>query len=100
MRPHEAQARMFDLEHHEQEFSGEEFLAWLLGMDPDDAFEEVLIAESKRAFMLAEGFYSRISHRVAVLQPQMIAQVAFVQGATFAAAALGRQPFPAEADER
>jgi hypothetical protein len=36
-----------------------------------------------------------VTGRVAVLNPLMIAQVGFIQGCTFAAAAYGREPFPA-----
>jgi len=94
---------MFELEHHEQAFSGLEFLAWLLGFDTDEAtgedLNEVLGRESERAFMLAEGHYQRVSQRVAVMNPRMIAQIGFVQGATFAASALGRKPWPAGVGE-
>jgi hypothetical protein len=92
---------MFELEHHRQGWDSLEYLAWLLGFGDDAAGTELtVLRESERAFMLAEGHYSRVSQRVAVLNPRMIAQIGFIQGATFAAAALGRLPYPATADER
>jgi hypothetical protein len=101
MTPGEAQARMFDLEHHGQSWSGLEYLDWLLGFDGDaPEVELTVLRESERAFLLAEGHYQRVSSRVAVLNPRMIAEVGFIQGATFAAAALGRQPWPADVDQR
>lgn len=100
MTPGDAQAAMFELEHHEQRWNGLEFLDWLLGFGDVPATEEAVAAESDRAFMLAEGHYQRVSRRVAVMNPRMIAQVGFIQGATFAAAALGRQPWPAGIPDR
>jgi hypothetical protein len=87
---------MMAIELHEQNWSGEQFLAWLLGFEDAEQTGVVVTEESRRAFILAENHYQRVSRRVAVLNPEMIAQVAFIQGATFAAAALGREPFPAE----
>lgn len=98
MNPHDAQRAMHAIEQHDQPWSGEQFLAWLLGFEADAA-SPVLVDESRRAAQLAEGHYQRVTGRVAVLNPTMIAQVGFIQGATFAAAALGRLPFPAGADE-
>jgi hypothetical protein len=98
MKPHEAAALMRALEDHRQDWSGEQFLAWLLGFDDPDQAGLVVTAEAERAFALAEDHYQRVTRRVAVLNPRMIAQVGFVQGATFAAAALGRQPWPAHPD--
>jgi hypothetical protein len=95
MTPREAQLRMLAVELHEQEWSGEEFLAWLLGFPDAEETGRVVTEESRRAVALAEGHYQRVSHRVAVLAPVMIAQVGFIQGCTFAAAAYGREPFPA-----
>lgn len=99
MTPAEAAAQMHELENHGQDWNGVEYVAWLLGFGRDEATGEdltqVLGTESARAFLLAEGHYQRVSNRVAVLNPQMISQIAFVQGATFAAAALGREPFRA-----
>lgn len=100
MTPHDAQLAMSKLEQHDQPFSGEQFLAWLLGFSDAEATGAAVSAESQRAFLLAEGHYQRVTQRVAVLQPVMIAQVGFVQGATFAAAALGRLPWPAAVHER
>lgn len=99
MNARQAQLSMLAIELHEQEFSGEEFAAWLLGLedaDPD-AIGRVLLEEARRAYILAENHYQRVTSRVAVLNPEMIAQVGFIQGMTFAAAALGRQPYPAHA---
>jgi hypothetical protein len=93
--PRHAQLAMMRLELHEQDFNGVQFVEWLLGFDDERQTTLVLEEESRRAFILAEGHYQRVSQRVAVLNPQMISQVGFIQGATFAAAALGRQPFPA-----
>jgi hypothetical protein len=100
VRPREAQLAMIAIELHEQQFNGVQFVEWLLGFDDDRQTTLVLEEESRRAFILAENHYQRVSQRVAVLNPQMISQVAFIQGATFAAAALGRKPFPAGAEER
>lgn len=100
MTPRRAQLAMMAIELHEQEFNGVEFLDWLLGFDDTDTTGHVVIEEARRAFILAENHYQRVSHRVAVLNPEMISQVAFIQGATFAAAALGRRPYPADVDER
>lgn len=100
MNPRRAQLAMLAIEMHDQQWSGEEFVAWLLGFDDPDEVGRVLTEEARRAFILAESHYQRVTRRVAVLNPEMIAQVAFIQGATFAAAALGRRPYPAEVDER
>lgn len=99
MTPRRAQVSMLAIELHRQEWSGEQFMAWLLGFDDAEEAGRVVEEESRRAFALAEGHYQRMSQRVAVLNPRMIAQVGFIQGATFAAAALGRQPFPARATD-
>jgi hypothetical protein len=96
MTPRRAQLSMVAIELHDQEWSGEQFLAWLLGFDDPEETGRVVDEESRRAFALAEGHYQRLTQRVAVLNPQMIAQVGFIQGATFAAAALGKQPFAKE----
>jgi hypothetical protein len=101
MRASDAQARMFELEHHGQSWSGLEYLDWLLGLGGDaPEIELTVLRESERAFLLAEGHYQRVSQRVAVLNPRMIAEVGFIQGATFAAAALGRKPWPADVEDR
>lgn len=100
MTPRHAQLAMIAIELHEQNFSGIEFLDWLLGFDDADSTGRVVTEESRRAFILAENHYQRVSQRVAVLNPQMISEVAFIQGATFAAAALGRRPFPADVEDR
>lgn len=91
MNARQAQLRMVAIELHDQQWNGIEFVTWLLSLDGD--VESVLDEEARRAFILAENHYQRVSRRVAVLNPEMISQVAFVQGATFAAAALGREPF-------
>lgn len=91
MNARQAQLRMVAIELHDQQWNGIEFVTWLLSLDGD--VESVLDEEARRAFILAENHYQRVSRRVAVLNPQMISQVAFIQGATFAAAALGREPF-------
>jgi hypothetical protein len=86
-----AQLRMFAIELHEQPWNSVEFLSWLLALDDgDDAVERVLDEETRRATILAENHYQRVTQRVAVLNPHMIASVGFIQGATFAAAALDR----------
>lgn len=98
MTPHAAQARMRELEEHGQEWTGEDFMAWLLGFDDKETTGAVLIEESERAFELADEHYSRLvvgRRGLIVMQPKMMVQVGFVQGATFACAALGRLPFPA-----
>lgn len=100
MNARQAQLSMVRIELHEQEFNNEQFLAWLLGFEDVEETGHVVNEESRRAFALAEDHYQRVSQRVAVLNPAMIAQVGFIQGATFAAAALGRLPYPAKADER
>jgi hypothetical protein len=84
-----AAAGMADLEHHGQDWNGLEFLTWLLGLEGD--VESAVGTECRRAVLLADGHYTRVS-RVLVMNPEMIAAVAFVQGATFAAAALGVEP--------
>lgn len=96
MTPREAQLRMLQLELHEQDFTGEQFVSWLLGWPDMAQVGAVLEEESRRTWALAEGHYQRVSQRVAVLRPVMIAQVGLVQGMTLAAAALGRKPWPAE----
>jgi hypothetical protein len=93
MTPRQAQLRMMAIEMHEQEWSGEQFLAWLLSFDDDEQTGVVIAEEARRAFILAENHYQRVTKQVAVLNPQMIATIGFIQGATFAAAALGREPF-------
>lgn len=95
MTPRRAQLAMFGIELHEQDFSGEQFLAWLLGFPDAEETGRVVTEESQRAFILAENHYQRVTNRVTILNPVMIAQVGFVQGCTFAAAAYGRKPFPA-----
>jgi hypothetical protein len=100
MTPHDAQRAMHALEQHHQDWTGEQFLAWLLGVPDPEPAGAVVMQEAERAFGLAEDHYQRVTQRVAVLNPRMIAQVGFVQGATFAAAALGRQPFPADVEAR
>lgn len=100
MTPHDAQRRMRELEEHGQDWNGEQFMTWLLGFVEPEAAGAVVMQEAERAFALAEDHYTRVTQRVAVLNPRMIAHVGFVQGATFAAAALGRLPFPADAGER
>lgn len=100
MTPAEVQRRMYELELHGQEWDGEQFLAWLLGFAADEEFAEALDVESRRATILAENHYQRVTQRVAVLNPKLIAQVGFIQGATFAAAALGRLPWPHPFDPR
>jgi hypothetical protein len=87
---------MYAIELHGQDFSGEQFLAWLLGFSDAEETGRVVEEESRRASILAENHYQRVTGRVAVLNPLMIAQVGFIQGCTFAAAAYGREPFPAE----
>jgi hypothetical protein len=91
--PEEISQRMLEIEQHDQDWSGVEFLAWLVDQLPSEAFERLIERESQRAVLLAEGHYQRVTQRVAVLNPQMIAQIGFIQGATFAAAALGKEPF-------
>lgn len=100
MTPHDAQRLMHALEQHHQDWTGEQFMAWLLGFADPEPAGAVVMQEAERAFGLAEGHYQRVTSRVAVLEPRMIAQVGFVQGATFAAAALGRLPWPAKVGER
>lgn len=95
MNPRRAQLAMMAVELHGQDWSGEEFLTWLLGFPDAEETGRVVEEESRRAFVLAENHYQRVTQRAIVLQPVMIAQVGFVQGCTFAAAAYGRQPFPA-----
>lgn len=96
MTAREAQQRMFGIEGHDQEWTSEQFVAWLLRFDDVRQTGVVVAEEAHRAFMLAEGHYSRVTNRVAVLNPQMISTVAFVQGVTLAAAAYGREPFGKE----
>lgn len=93
MTPRQAQLRMLSIEMHDQDWNGEEFLAWLLDFADPEETGRVVDEESRRAFALAEDHYQRVSRRVAILNPAMIAQVGFIQGATFAAAALGRESF-------
>lgn len=97
MAPADIQAQMRELEEHGQNWSVEQFIEWLLGIQ--DAAAAVM-EESDRAAELAEGHYQRVTGRVGVLNPRMIAQVGFIQGVTFAAAALGVQPFRPEADRK
>jgi hypothetical protein len=94
MNARQAQLRMLQIELHEQDFNGEQFLTWLLDFpdDPEDV-GRVASEEAKRALSLAEGHYQQVTRTVAILRPDLIATVAFIQGATFAAAALGREPF-------
>ena len=96
MTPRRTQLAMVLIELHEQNWSGEEFLAWLLGFEDADETGRVISEEARRACALADGHYQRVSGRVGVLHPEMVAQVAFMQGATFAAAALGREPYAAQ----
>lgn len=99
MRPGEAQTRMLAIELHEQKFSGVQFIDWLLGFGDEAATEDALTFEARRAFALAGDHYQRLTKSVAVLNPRMISEVAFIQGATFAAAALGRKPWPAKVED-
>lgn len=94
MTPRYAQIRMLAIEQHEQDWNGEQFLAWLLGFDDPEETGRVANEEARRALGLAEGHYQQVTRTVAILRPDLIATVAFVQGATFAAAALGREPMP------
>lgn len=95
MKVNEAQTRMNNLEQHDQEWTAGEFIEWLLDLEGGrEQIDQALLTETHRAFILAEGHYQRVTNRAAILNPQMIAQVGFIQGATFAAAALGRNPFP------
>jgi hypothetical protein len=98
MTAREAQARMAALENHDQPWSVEEYLRWVAGLDdadPDDVGNTVR-EEVRRAIDLAEGHYQRVTNTVAILRPDLLATVAFQQGMTFAAAALGRQPHEEE----
>lgn len=98
MKAREAQVRMVGLEDHGQDWNVEEFMRWIVGLDDVDADDvgRVVQEEVRRAVGLAEGYYQQITKRVAVLHPQMLAAIAFQQGMTFAAAALGREPFKRE----
>jgi hypothetical protein len=87
----QAATSMYDFENHGQEWDVEQFVTWLLGLDGDVA--GALEVECQRALLLADGHYARVG-RALVMNPVGIAAVAFVQGATFAAAALGAKPEP------
>lgn len=93
MNTRDAQTRMHEVEQHGHDFNVEQYVQWLLGLadDPDDV-GVVVNEEAERAIELAGGYYERVTQRVALLHPQMLAVVAFIQGATFAAAALGHEP--------
>jgi hypothetical protein len=92
MTARQAQLRMVAIEMHEQDWSSEQFLAWLLDLGDHEQTGVVIAEEARRAFILAGNHYQRVTKTVAVLNPQMIATIGFIQGATFAAAALGREP--------
>lgn len=94
MRPTEAARQMFEIEHHGQAWNSYEFLAWLLDFKNDEELEQVLQTETSRAYVLADQHYQRVSGKLLVYNPRMISEIAFLQGATFAAAALGRKPYP------
>jgi hypothetical protein len=97
MNARQAQLRMVQIELHEQDWSGEQFLAWLLGLDDPDEVGRVVDEEVRRSLTLTDEHYAQfLSDRVAVLNPRVPASVGFIQGATFAAAALGREPFSSQ----
>ena len=95
MHAREAQQRMQEIERHEQDWDGEQFLTWLLELeDAPERVGRIVGEEVKRALTLTDDHYAKfISPRVAVLNPNVPAMIGFIQGATFAAAAFGRQPF-------
>jgi len=92
MRARQAQLAMYKIELHDQEFTVEEFLQWLLGLDDEDpiTIEKVLIEEMRRALSLIGTHYGQYVE----LTPHTLVAIGFQQGATFAAAALGREPYP------
>lgn len=100
MRAQDAATRMVLLENHGQEFSVEQFIQWLLSLDDDDPDQvgRVVLHETRRARALAVGHYQKVGDRVAVGSVDTDVVIAFMQGAAFAAAALGRKPFPASVD--
>lgn len=107
MRPvnaREAQDRMARLETHGQDWNVEEFLTWLARLedDPNDV-GPVIREEADKAINLVLAHYQggRRGAQVIVaggkvVDTFMVAAVAFQQGMTFAAAALGRPAFDEE----
>lgn len=90
MRASEAQTQMKQLEQQGREFTVEEFLTWLLDLSDDcDYVGLVAQEESERAMKLAKNTYGPLTRQA---DEEVVAGVAFLQGATFAAAALGREP--------
>lgn len=95
MRADEARLRMPHLEHHpEREYTMADFLAWLLSLDDEDIDDvsAAMLTEVHRARLLATRHYHRFASRVYVGDVTIDCAVAFMQGACFAAAALGVEP--------
>ena len=89
MNARQAQVRMYAVEQHDQEFTVEEFIHWLLKLDDTAAedIEPVLREELIRARNLAVEHYGQF----AKVSADLMLGIGFQQGATFAAAALGRE---------
>lgn len=109
MNARQAQVRMVALEHHDQDWNVEQYLRWLADLEDADAEDvgRVVDEEVDRVFGLIEQHYGHvIASRGNVLvigartplDSRVVATVAFQQGMTFAAAALGREPFTATVD--
>lgn len=94
MKTADARERMIELEdHHDREYSMGEFVRWLLALDDDvDTVAAGMLSETQRARILAMRHYQRFGSRVAVGDCNIDCAVSFMQGVTFAAAALGIQP--------
>lgn len=96
MNARRAQLEMLAIEMHEQDFNIEQYLTWLCQLDNEpEETGRVVSEELQRAKSLADNHYARVSDRLTVMNPLAIMAIGFQQGATFAAAALGRPPFSA-----
>jgi len=104
MNARQAQVQMVALELHDQDWNVEEYLRWLAQLDDEDADDvgRVVQEEINRVFGLIEQHYGHhivargnviVIGRNTPVDSQVVATIAFQQGMTFAAAALGRLPF-------
>jgi hypothetical protein len=94
MTAQEAQARMREVENHGQDWSVEQFLVWVMGLDDSQEAVDVTVGgEIERAVEIANDHYVRVGGTRSAL---LYAAVGFLQGATMAAAAMGREPLRAE----
>jgi len=92
VRARDAQVRMLEIESHDQEFDVQDFLTWVAKLDDDpNDVREVITDEVRRTVEVVKTRYTPFRGN-----PMAMMAVAFMQGATFAAAALGRETWEEE----